>query len=330
MASRDFKALTVDKVGDAIQAEIRTLASTDLPEGDTIVEVDWSSLNYKDAMVLKGMGGLVRTYPHVPGIDLAGRVIETGNPNRRVGEEVILTGWRVGETRFGGYGRLARVPGEWLTPLPHGLDLRTAMALGTAGLTAMLCIDALERQGLAKDQGPVLVTGAGGGVGSVAVLLLASLGYEVAAVTGRESLSEYLRELGAHQILPRGAFAPDGKPLERERWAGVVDTVGGDQLARVLAQIKYGGSVACCGLAGGAAAKLSVVPFLLRGVNILGIDSVMQPADARVRTWTRLAKILPREKMRSVIQEAKLSDVQRLATDLLAGQVQGRVVVQVN
>lgn len=329
MSVDGFRALVVDRQDKVVSTGIHVLPEEMLPEGDTTVEVDWSSINFKDAMVLKGIGGLVRTYPHVPGIDLAGRVLETTDPALRVGQEVVLTGWRVGEVRFGGYGRRARVPGAWLTPLPTGLTLRDAMALGTAGFTAMLCIEALERAGLTKEAGPVLVTGAGGGVGSVAVMLLGALGYEVAAVTGRESLSAYLQDLGATTVLPRSDFEPNGKPLDSEKWAGVVDTVGGDQLARVLAQVKYGGSVACCGLAGGASSHLSVIPFLLRGVNILGIDSVMQPAEARVRTWSRLAKILPKQDLESIVSEVELADAPSLADDLLAGQVRGRVVVKV-
>lgn len=330
MSGAQIKALIVDKQEKYATAQIDTISSDSLPEGDTLVEVYWSSMNYKDAMVIKGVGGLVKIYPHVPGIDLGGRVIKTSNPHRKVGEEVVLTGWRVGENRFGGYAQQARVPGEWLTPLPDGLDVRTAMAVGTAGLTSMLCIIALEKQGLTPEKGPVLVTGAGGGVGSVAVLLLSALGYEVAAVTGRESLTDYLRGLGANQVLPRSDFEPNGKPLERELWAGVVDSVAGDQLSRVLAQIKYGGSVACCGLAASPSAQLSVIPLLLRGVNILGIDSVMQSADARVEAWNRIAKILPLGKMAEVTQEAALADLPVLADELLSGRVRGRVVVRIS
>jgi acrylyl-CoA reductase (NADPH) len=276
-------------------------------------------------------GGLVREYPHVPGIDFAGTIESSDDPRYSAGDSVVLTGWRVGEVHWGGYAQKARVNADWLVPLPSGLSSRQAMAVGTAGFTAMLAVTALEDHGLKPDQGPVLVTGAAGGVGSVATAILANLGYEVAAVTGRPETEEYLRALGATQIVPREEINETVKrPLERETWAGCVDAVGGDMLARVLGQMKYGGSVSAVGLAGGAGLPATVIPFLLRGVNLLGIDSVMQPYDNRLRAWERIAKDLPMDKLEAMIHPATLSDLPALGKDILKGQVKGRVVVDVN
>jgi acrylyl-CoA reductase (NADPH) len=289
-------------------------------------------VNYKDGLCLspKG-GGLVRNYPHIPGIDFAGTVEASEDDRYKPGDKVVLTGWRVGEAYWGGYTQKARVKADWLVPLPAGLDTRQAMAVGTAGFTAMLAVMALEDHGMKPGQGPVLVTGAAGGVGSVATAILANLGYEVAGVTGRPETEEYLRSLGATQIVARDELNETVKrPLESETWAGCVDAVGGEMLARVLGQMKYGGSVAAVGLAGGAGLPATVIPFLLRGVNLLGIDSVMQPYDNRVRAWERLATDLPMDKLEAMVKPAVLSDLPQLGADILKGQVQGRVVVDVN
>jgi acrylyl-CoA reductase (NADPH) len=274
---------------------------------------------------------LVREYPHVPGIDFAGTVESSDDARYGAGDSVVLTGWRVGEVHWGGYAKKARVNADWLVPLPNGLSSRQAMAVGTAGFTAMLAVMALEDHGLKPGQGPVLVTGAAGGVGSVATAILANLGYEVAAVTGRPETEDYLRDLGATQIVPReGINETVKRPLERETWAGCVDAVGGNMLARVLGQMKYGGSVSAVGLAGGAGLPATVIPFLLRGVSLLGIDSVMQPYDNRLRSWERIANDLPMDKLEAMIHPATLGDLPALGKDILKGQVKGRVVVDVN
>ena len=285
-----FNALIVDKAEDGtISQSVQEIGVDRLPEGDVIVDVEYSTLNYKDGLCLTGNGGLVRNYPHVPGIDYAGTVAESSDDRYKAGDKVVLTGWRVGEVMWGGYAQKARVPADYLVPLPDGLTTRQAMAIGTAGFTSMLSVMALEAHGLKNIGGPVLVTGAAGGVGSVAVEILANLGYEVAAVTGRPEQADYLKSLGATTIVPREELAePSGKPLERETWSGCVDAVGGPMLAKVLTQMKYGGSVAAVGLAGGAKLPATVIPFLLRGVNLLGIDSVMQPYDNRLVAWKRL------------------------------------------
>jgi acrylyl-CoA reductase (NADPH) len=327
-----FKALIVDKDEDGkTHAAIQEIDEARLPIGDVTVAVEYSTLNYKDGLCLGSGGGLVRNYPHVPGIDFAGTVEESTDDWYKPGDKVVLTGWRVGEAWWGGYSQKASVKGEWLVPLPEGLSTRNAMAIGTAGFTAMLAIMALEDHGLKPDQGPVLVTGAAGGVGSVATAILANLGYEVAAVTGRESTWDYLKSLGASKIVPRDDVNETVKrPLEAETWAGCIDAVGGAMLARVLGQMKYGASVAAVGLAGGAGLPATVIPFLLRGVNLLGIDSVMKPYDARLRAWERLAKDLPMDKLDSIIQTATLSDLPGLGADILKGLVKGRVVVDLN
>jgi len=328
-----FKALVMEQGEDGLAtAQIKQIDTNALPEGDVVVNVDYSTLNYKDGLCLspKG-GGLVRTYPHVPGIDFAGTVASSDSPDFNPGDPVVLTGWRVGEVHWGGYAQQARVKSDWLVPLPKGLNTRQAMAVGTAGFTAMLAVMALEDHGLKPGQGPVLVTGASGGVGSVATAILAHLGYEVAAVTGRPESADYLRDLGATQIVAREEINEAVKrPLETETWAGCVDAVGGEMLARVLGQMKYGGSVAAVGLAGGAALPTSVIPFLLRGVNLLGIDSVMQPKEARLRAWARIATDLPMEKLEEMIHPATLEDLPELGASILKGGVKGRVVVDLN
>mgnify|MGYP005849448345 CR=1 FL=1 len=327
-----FNALVVEKdEAGATRAAVQALDESRLPPGDVTVAVAYSTLNYKDGLCLTTGGGLVRTYPHVPGIDFAGRVVASDDARYAPGDAVVLTGWRVGEVRWGGYAQIARVKADWLVPLPAGLTARQAMAVGTAGLTAMLAVMALEDHGLRPVQGPVLVTGAAGGVGSVAVALLAALGHEVAAVTGRPETEGYLRGLGAARIVPRAELAETVKrPLEAETWAGCVDAVGGAMLARVLGQMKYGASVAAVGLAGGAALPATVIPFLLRGVNLLGIDSVMRPYGDRVRAWGRIARDLPMDRLEAMVRPAALADLPALGPAILAGQVQGRVVVDVN
>jgi acrylyl-CoA reductase (NADPH) len=327
-----FRALVVEKDDEGrTHAAVRELDEDRLPEGEVTVAVEYSTLNYKDGLCLGPGGGLVRQYPHVPGIDFAGTVLSSADARYRPGDKVVLTGWRVGETHWGGYATLARVKADWLVPLPAGLDARAAMAVGTAGLTAMLAVIALERHGLAPGQGPVLVTGAAGGVGSVAVALLAKLGHEVAAVTGRPEQGEYLRGLGASEIIDRAEFAEvTRKPLESERWSGCVDAVAGVMLGRVLKQMKYGASVAAIGLAGGAAIEGALVtPFILRGVNLLGIDSVMRPHADRVEAWGRIARDLPAGTLEAMVVPATLSDLPDLGRAILKGEVRGRVVVDV-
>ena len=327
-----FHALVVEKNEDGkTHAAVKQIGLDDLPAGDVTVAVEYSTVNYKDGLCIGPGGGLVRTYPHVPGIDLAGTVEASEDARYRPGDKVVLTGWRVGEVHWGGYAQKARVKGDWLVPLPDGLDTRAAMAVGTAGFTAMLAVMALEDHGLAPNRGEVLVTGAAGGVGSVATAILAKLGYQVAGVTGRPEQEGYLKGLGAARIVPREELNETTKrPLEAETWAGCVDAVGGAMLARVLGQTKYGGSVAAVGLAGGAGLPATVIPFLLRGVNLLGIDSVMQPYDNRVRAWARIARDLPLDKLEAMIQPATLADLPGLGADILKGQVKGRVVVDVN
>ena len=328
-----FNALVVNKDEESgkTSAAVEQISTDQLPEGNVVVNVEYSTVNYKDGLCIGPGGGLVREYPHVPGIDFAGTIESSDDPRYSAGDSVVLTGWRVGEVHWGGYAQKARVNADWLVPLPSGLSSRQAMAVGTAGFTAMLAVMALEDHGLKPDQGPVLVTGAAGGVGSVATAILANLGYEVAAVTGRPETEEYLRALGATQIVLREEINETVKrPLERETWAGCVDAVGGDMLARVLGQMKYGGSVSAVGLAGGAGLPATVIPFLLRGVNLLGIDSVMQPYDNRLRAWERIAKDLPMDKLEAMIHPATLGDLPALGKDILKGQVKGRVVVDVN
>ena len=325
-----FKALIVDKDDTGkTHAAVQEITLDRLPAGDVTVAVDYSTVNYKDGLCIGPGGGLVRHYPHIPGIDFAGTVEASDDPRYAPGDKVVLTGWRVGEAHWGGYAQKARVKADWLVPLPDGLTTRQAMAVGTAGFTAMLAVMALEDHGIKS--GPVLVTGAAGGVGSVATAILAHLGYQVAAVTGRPETADYLTSLGATQIVAREELAETVKrPLEGETWGGCVDAVGGAMLARVLGQMEYGASVAAVGLAGGATLPATVIPFLLRGVNLLGIDSVMQPYDNRLRAWARIAHDLPMDKLDAMIQPATLSDLPQLGADILAGRVKGRVVVDVN
>ncbi|MBO6885897.1 MAG: oxidoreductase [Marivita sp.] len=325
-----FKALMVrkDEESGKTSAAVEEIGLDDLPQAEVTVSVEYSTVNYKDGLCIGPGGGLVRKYPHVPGIDFAGTVEASEDDRYKPGDKVVLTGWRVGEAHWGGYSQKARVKADWLVPLPEGLDTRQAMAVGTAGFTAMLAVMRLEDHGIKP--GPVLVTGAAGGVGSVATAILAALGHKVAAVTGRPEQSAYLESLGATQIVAREDLNETVKrPLESEAWGGCVDAVGGAMLARVLGQMEYGASVAAVGLAGGANLPATVIPFLLRGVNLLGIDSVMQPYDNRVRAWQRIAKDLPMDKLEAMVTPATLADLPGLGADILKGQVKGRVVVDV-
>lgn len=326
-----FRALVVEKAEDgSTAATLQQMPNDRLPAGEVTVAVEYSTLNYKDGLCLGAGGGLVRTWPHVPGIDFAGVVKASDDPRYAKGDRVVLTGWRVGEIHWGGYATRARVKADWLVPLPPALTTRQAMAVGTAGLTAMLAVIALEEHGLTPAQGEVLVTGAAGGVGSVATAVLSHLGYQVAAVTGRPETEAYLRSLGATRIVPRADLAETVKrPLEAETWAGCIDAVGGAMLARVLGQMKYAASVATVGLAGGAGLPASVIPFILRGVNLLGIDSVMKPYAGRVAAWNRIATDLPMDKLEAMVQPATLADLPALGAAILKGAVQGRVVVDV-
>ncbi len=331
MADGTFAALMLEQQDDTITQDVQQISTDALPDGDVTVAVEYSTVNYKDGMVVNGLGNLVRTYPHVPGIDFAGTVESSDSDRYKPGDKVVLTGWRVGEVHWGGYAQKARVKADWLVPLPDGFSTKNAMAVGTAGFTSMLCILALEDHGLTPDAGTVLVTGAAGGVGSVAVAILAKLGYTVAASTGRPEQHNYLKSLGAAEMVDRAELAEgSGRPLDKERWAGCVDTVGASTLATVLSQVAYGGSVAACGLAGGPKLETTVIPFLLRGVNLLGIDSVMQPYDNRVRTWQRIASDLPIAKLEAMTEVIGLGGVGDAANAILKGQVRGRMVVDVN
>ena len=327
-----FNALIVDKAPDGTtQAAIKSLTLDDLPAGEVLVAVEYSTINYKDGLCLGSGGGMVRAYPHVPGIDFAGRVQASTDARYRPGDAVVLTGWRVGEAHWGGYSQMARVRADWLVPLPAGLTARQAMGVGTAGLTAMLAVMALENHGLTPANGPVLVTGGAGGVGSAAIAILAHLGYQVTAVTGRPDLAHYLRALGASNIIARDQInVAIKRPLEAEVWAGCIDAVGGEMLARLLGQMQLRASVAAVGLAGGANFPGSVIPFLLRGVNLLGIDSVLQPYANRVAAWQRIVTDLPQGLLDQMITMAALTDVPQLGLDILAGKVRGRIVVDVN
>jgi acrylyl-CoA reductase (NADPH) len=326
-----FRALLLDETGGTVTASIRELDDSTLPDGNVTVAVEYTTINYKDGLVINGGGGLVKRWPHVPGIDFAGTVQMSEHSAYRVGDKVILTGWRVGEVQWGGCAQKASVNGYQLVHLPAGLSTRQAMAVGTAGFTAMLAVMALEANGLTPAAGEVLVTGAAGGVGSVATAVLAKCGYRVVASSGRAETHEYLKGLGAASVIDRSPFAePAKRPLETERWAGCIDSVGGNTLARVLAQTKYGCSVAAVGLAAGSRLEHTVLPFILRGVNLLGVDSVICPKPRRIEAWARLRKDLPMRLLEAMTVSATLADVPRLAAEILKGQIRGRVVVDVN
>ena len=327
-----YSALMLEQEAGEVSASIQTLPDDRLPEGDVIVAVKYSTLNYKDGMIINGLGKLVREYPHIPGIDCCGTVIASDSPDFKPGDDVIMTGWRYGETHWGGLCTKTRVRAEWLVPLPEGMSLEQSMANGTAGLTAMLSVMALEDHGLKpENKGEVLITGAAGGVGSIAVAILANLGYRVAASTGREDTHAYLKDLGATTIVDRTelAEAPRG-PLGSERWSGIIDNVGGEQLGNILASLAYWGSCASVGNAGGIKFSTTVIPFLLRGINLLGIDSNTCPMERRTEAWTRLATELPADKLDGMINRVGLADTIDLGGKILQGQVRGRTVIDVN
>lgn len=322
-----MQALILDQQDDKTVASIQRIDESHLPQGDVTVDISWSSLNYKDALAITGRGKIIRNFPMVPGIDFAGTVHASEDPRFRTGEQVILTGWGVGENHWGGLAQRARVSGDWLVAQPAGLDGRQAMILGTAGFTAMLCVMALNDAGIRPEDGEIVVTGASGGVGSTAVTLLHALGYQVVAVSGRESTHDYLRGLGANRIVGRDAFA-ETRPLEKQLWAGAVDTVGDKMLAKVLAQMNYGGCVAACGLAGGLSLPTTVMPFILRNVRLQGVDSVMTPPARRAEAWRRLAELIPATFYQQAATEIDLAQTPDYAQRIINNQVQGRTLVK--
>ena len=324
-----FKALVLEQQDAKTHASIRQLTVADLPAGDVLVDVAYSSLNYKDGLAVTGKGKIVRQFPMVPGIDFAGTVAESASERFRPGDAVILTGWGVGENHWGGFAQKARVNSEWLVPMPAGLNAQKAMIIGTAGLTAMLCVMALEDAGVTPDAGKVLVTGAAGGVGSVAVLLLARLGYHVVAVTGRPETHAFLSTLGAKEFISRETMNQPCRPLEAQRWAGAVDVVGGEMLARVLAEMAYGGAVAACGLAGSFKLDTTVMPFILRNVRLQGVDSVMTPAARRTEAWERLVRDLPESFFTQSATEITLSQAPEYASKIMDNQFHGRALVKI-
>ena len=326
-----FNALYLEQNEDkSVRHSIQSLAESVLPAGDVRVAVDYSTINYKDGLAITGAAPVVRKYPMVPGIDLAGTVAESTNPEFQVGDAVVLNGWGVGEGHWGGLSQQARLKGDWLIKRPAAFTARQAMAIGTAGYTAALCVQALVKAGITPDSGDVLVTGAAGGVGSVAIALLAKRGYRVIASTGRAGEAAYLKGLGAADIIDRAELSEKGRPVGKERWVGAVDAVGSHTLANVLAQTKYGGAVAACGLAQGGDLPTSVYPFILRGVSLLGVDSVMAPRAAREAAWALLATDLDTAKLDAMTREVALAEAPAVAADILKGQVRGRVVVNVN
>jgi acrylyl-CoA reductase (NADPH) len=329
--SETFKALILDQEDGKTRARVGTLRLGQLPAGDVLVDVHWSTLNYKDGLAITGAGKIVRSFPFVPGIDLAGTVAASESPDWKPGDAVVLTGWGVGERHWGGLSQRARVKGEWLVPLPEGLSLRQAMAVGTAGFTAMLAVIALEQQGVTPDKGEVVVTGAAGGVGSIAIPLLAKAGFKVVASSGRPELEGYLKGLGAVEVVDRKTFSEGSKaPLDSARWAGAIDSVGGETLVNLLKGMQYHGVVAACGLAGGATFNGTVFPFILRGVRLIGVDSVYCPKAERRAAWARIARDLDRGLLDSMTRTIPLAEAPAVAREFLKGQVQGRVVVDVN
>jgi acrylyl-CoA reductase (NADPH) len=324
-----FKAIVIEKAGEGQKVGLADFDENNLMDGDVTVGVDWSTVNYKDGLAVTGKAPVVRRFPMIPGIDLAGTVETSSSAECKAGDRVVLNGWGLGETHLGAYGEKARVKADWLVPLPAGMQPRDAMAIGTAGYTAMLAVMALERHGLRPENGPIVVTGAAGGVGSVAVALLAKLGYRVIASTGRTAEADYLNSLGAAEVIERQELAATPRPLAKERWAGGIDAVGSTTLANVLAMTKYGGAVAACGLAGGMDLPASVAPFILRGVSLLGIDSVMCPRPLRLEAWKRLASDLDRGALAKMTTEIALADVIQKAPSILKGEVRGRIVVKI-
>jgi len=325
-----FNAILIERDPPPYRASLKKLEESQLPAGDVSVRVEYSTLNYKDALAITGKGPVVRQFPLVPGIDFAGTVDESSNPGFKRGDKVLLNGWGVGEAHWGGLAQVARVKADWLIPLPGALTTRQAMAVGTAGYTAMLCVMALERHGVTAGDGEILVTGAAGGVGSIAVALLSKLGFRVAAMTGRPAESGFLTELGAAEIVDRAVYAGAGRPLAKERWAGAIDVVGSHTLANVCASLRYGGVVAACGLAGGMDFPGTVAPFILRGITLVGIDSVMRPRPDRVEAWRRLSRDLEIHKLELLAVEISLAQALERAAMFLEGQVRGRIVVDVN
>ncbi len=325
-----FKALVLDQVAGQVHAEIRQLQASDLPAGDVLVDVAYSSLNYKDGLAVTNTGKIIRSFPMIPGIDFAGTVLESTNERFQSGDQVILTGWGVGEQHWGGYAQQARVKADWLVHTPAGLDARKAMIIGTAGFTAMLCVMALADAGVTPESGKVLVTGAAGGVGSIAVQLFAQRGYHVVAVTGRPETHAFLRNLGAKEFLSREEMCQPARPLEAQRWAGAVDVVGGDILARVIAEMHYGGAVAACGLANSFKLNTTVMPFILRNVSLRGVDSVSCPLPLRTRAWELLAAELPASAYTDIAQTIALEGIPQAAQAIVQGQIQGRVLVDLS
>ncbi|MBE5204253.1 oxidoreductase [Pectobacterium quasiaquaticum] len=325
-----MQALVLEQSDGLTHAQIREIGAEQLPAGDVTVDISWSGINYKDALAITGKGKIIRNFPMVPGIDFAGTVRHSDSDRFSVGQPVILTGWGVGENHWGGLAQQARVKSDWLVPLPASLDARKAMILGTAGFTAMLCVMALEDGGITPESGDIIVTGASGGVGSTAVALFAELGYQVTAVSGRADNTDYLKKLGAKQVLDRSEFSGSPRPLEKQRWAGAVDTVGDNVLATLLAQMDYNATVAACGLAGGIALPTTVMPFILRNVRLQGVDSVMAPLARRQQAWERLATILPESFYQQVTQEIGLEDVPAVAAALLENKVTGRTLVKIS
>jgi len=324
-----FKAIRIDKADKGTTAALTQFDEAELMDGDVTVAVEWSTLNYKDGLAVTGKAPVVRRFPMIAGIDFAGTVAQSSHPAWKAGDKVVCTGWGMGETHLGAYAEKARVKGDWLVRLPDGLSARDAMAVGTAGFTAMLAVLALEKHGLGPQSGPVVVTGAAGGVGSVATAVLAKLGYHVIASTGRLSEAPYLKDLGAAEVIDRNELSGPAKPLAKERWAGGVDSVGSTTLANLLSMTKYGGAIAACGLAAGMDLPSSVAPFILRGVCLLGIDSVMCPLPMRKIAWERLARDLDRAKLSEITHEIGLDQVIGMGAQILAGQVRGRVVVKI-
>lgn len=324
-----MQALLLEQSGGKTLATVKTVSRDLLPPGNVTVDISWSGINYKDALAITGKGKIIRNFPMVPGIDFAGTVHHSEDPRFHAGQAVLLTGWGVGEQHWGGLAEQARVNGDWLVAMPEGLDARRAMIIGTAGFTAMLCVMALEDGGVTADSGEVLVTGASGGVGSTAIALLSALGYRVVAVSGRESTHDYLRQLGASEILPRSAFSGETRPLEKQRWAGAIDIAGDRVLASVLAQMNYNSTVAACGLAGGFSLPTTVMPFILRNVRLQGVDSVMTPAARRSEAWKRLLKILPASFYQQATREVPLADAADAAARLLNNDVTGRTLVKI-
>jgi acrylyl-CoA reductase (NADPH) len=325
-----FKAIVINKDDAGYRAELASVDDAQLPAGDVTIDVQYSGLNYKDGLAITGKGPVVRKFPMVPGIDLVGTVKQSEHPEYKVGDAVILNGWGVGETHWGGLAQVARLKGDWLVPLPAALSAHDAAAIGTAGYTAMLCVMALQKHGVQPSDGEVVVTGAAGGVGSVAVALLSALGYHVVAVTGRPSETDYLKQLGASAVMERAELSEPGKPLAKERWAGAVDVVGSHTLANLCASTKYRGVVTACGLAGGMDFPATVAPFILRGITLVGIDSVMCPRTDRLLAWQRLAAELDLNKLNAMVQDIGLSQSVAMAASLMQGEVRGRVVVDVN